>query len=80
MTDSFDSTIAENGNIILGSPFDKPDILWNSLKTKVFTFVQDNGGSSVTPSPSQNVIWRPDWTKVRQVLRGEVAISDLGCN
>lgn len=80
MTDSFESLMAENSNIILGSPFYNPDVLWNSLKTKIFTFVENNGGSSVAPSPSQNIIWRPDWTKVRQVLRGEVAISDLGCN
>ena len=80
MTDGFDSTIAENGNIILGSPFAKPDILWNSLKTKIFNFVQNNGGNSVVPTTSQNKIYRPDWTKVRQVLRGEVSINNLGCN
>ncbi|UQD55675.1 hypothetical protein [Flavobacterium sp. K5-23] len=80
MTDSFESLMAENSNIVLGSPFNNPDILWNSLKTKIYNYVENNGGSSVAPSPSQNTIWRPDWTKVRQVLRGEVAISDLGCN
>jgi len=80
MTDGFESLMAENSNIVLGSPFDRPDILWNSLKTKIHNFVQNNGGSSATPSTSQNAIWRPDWTKVRQVLRGELAISDLGCN
>jgi hypothetical protein len=80
MTDGFDSTIAENGNIFFGSPFAKPDILWNSLKTKIFNFVQNNGGNSVAPTTSQNKIYRPDWTKVRQVLRGEVSINNLGCN
>ena len=79
MTDGFDSTMGENLNIILGDPFAKPDKLWNSLKTKVATFVQNNGGNSVAPTISQNVIWRPDWTKVRQVLRGEISISELGC-
>ncbi len=79
MTDGFDSTMGENLNIILGDPFAKPDKLWNSLKTKVATFVQNNGGNSVAPTISQNVFWRPDWTKVRQALRGEISISELGC-
>lgn len=79
MTDGFESSFAENASIFV-DPFANPDKLWNSLKTKVANFVQNNGGSSVTPTTSQNVIWRPDWYKVRQVLRGEVSISNLGCN
>ncbi|WP_426065372.1 hypothetical protein [Flavobacterium sp. DSP2-3-1] len=79
MTNGFESLAAENLTILV-DPFANPDKLWNSLKTKVATFVQNNGGSSVTPTTSQNTIWRPDWAKVRQVLRGEVSISDLGCN
>jgi hypothetical protein len=78
MTDGFESSAAENSTIFV-DPFANPDKLWNSLKTKVANFVQNNGGSSVTPTTSQNVIWRPDWYKVRQVLRGEIPISDLGC-
>jgi len=78
MTDGFESSAAENLTIFV-DPFANPDKLWNSLKTKVATFVQNNGGSSVTPTTSQNIIWRPDWAKVRQVLRGEIPISDLGC-
>jgi hypothetical protein len=77
VTDSFESTWAENITI---NYFENPDSLWNSLKTKVFNFVQNNSGSAVPPTSSQNAIWRPDWVKVRQVLRGEVSISDLGCN
>ena len=80
MTDGLDSIIAQNANIFLGSPFDNPDLLWNSLKTKIFNFVQNNSGSAQPLSSSPNVIWRPDWYKVRQVLRGEIPISDLGCN
>lgn len=80
ITDGFESLIGENANIAMGSPFDNPDMLWNSLKTKVYDFVQNNSGSAVTPSNNQNRIWRPSWVKVRQVLRGEVSISDLGCN
>jgi hypothetical protein len=79
MTDSFDSTIAENGTIF-GNPFENPDSLWNSLKSEVHTFVQNNNGSSVAPSSNDNKIWRPNWSKVRQYLRGEVSISELGCN
>lgn len=79
MTDGLESTFAENSTIAV-DPFANPDKLWNSLKTKIAAFVQNNSGSAVTPTPSQNVIWRPDWAKVRQVLRGEVSISDLGCN
>lgn len=78
MTDGFESSASENSTIFV-DPFANPDKLWNSLKTKVANFVQNNGGSSVTPTTSQNVIWRPDWYKVRQVLRGEIPISDLGC-
>jgi hypothetical protein len=78
MTDGFESAFAENSTIAL-DPFANPDKLWNTLKTKVAAFVQNNSGSAVTPTPSQNVIWRPDWAKVRQVLRGDVSISDLGC-
>ncbi len=80
MTDGIESIIGQNGNILLGSPFDNPDLLWNSLKTKIFNFVQNNNGSAQPLSSSPNVIWRPDWYKVRQVLRGEIPISDLGCN
>lgn len=80
MTDKIESIIGQNGNILLGSPFDKPDLLWNSLKTKIFNFVQNNNGSVQPLSSSPNVIWRPDWYKVRQVLRREIPISDLGCN
>jgi hypothetical protein len=80
MTDKIESIIGQNGNILLGSPFDNPDLLWNSLKTKIFNFVQNNNGSAQPLSSSPNAIWRPDWYKVRQVLRGEIPISDLGCN
>jgi hypothetical protein len=79
MTDGFESTIAENGTIF-ANPFANPDSLWNSLKSKVHTFVQNNNGSSITPSSNDNKIWSPNWSKVRQYLRGEVSISELGCN
>jgi len=78
ITDGLESLFVENASIFI-DPFENPDLLWNSLKTKVANFVQNNSGSAVTPTPSQNVIWRPDWYKVRQVLRGQIPISDLGC-
>ncbi|MCA6421241.1 MAG: hypothetical protein IM568_00305 [Flavobacterium sp.] len=79
MTDGLESIIAENGTMF-SNPFENPDSLWNSLKIKVHNFVQNNNGSSITPSSNENRIWRPAWNKVRQYLRGEVSISELGCN
>jgi hypothetical protein len=80
MTNGFESIIGENSNIVMGSPFDNPDILWNSLKTKVYNFVTSNGGLAQPVLNIDNKIWRPNWVKVRQVLRGDIPISDLGCD
>jgi hypothetical protein len=79
MTDSFESTFAENSTIFLNA-FENPDLLWNSLTNKVSNYVQNNGGSAITPVATNNKIWRPNWYKVRQYLRGEVPLSALGCH
>lgn len=50
------------------------------LISKVYNFVQNNNGSAIVPNSSDNKIWRPSWYKVRQYLRGEVSINELGCN
>ncbi|SMD35370.1 hypothetical protein SAMN04488029_2479 [Reichenbachiella faecimaris] len=77
ITSAFDATIAEN---FLGGGFDDPDALWNSLKNKVHNYVENHEGSSMPPKSSDNVIYRPDWEKVRDVLLGKKQISELGCN
>lgn len=59
------------------NPFQKADDLWNNFKQNLAGFVNSNGGSAIINS---NEIYRPDWNKVKQVLRGERPISDLGCN
>ncbi len=77
MTDIFDQTMVNGLNI---SPFVNPDLLWNSLKTNIHTFVQNNNGNAQPLTNSPNVIYRPDWVKVKDVLKGLRPISDLGCN
>ena len=78
MTDGFESTAAENGTMI-SDPFANPDALWNSLKNNIYNFVENNSGDAQPLSNTPNIIWRPDWTKVRQVLQGDRPMSDLGC-
>ena len=46
-------------------------------ETKVFNFVHNNVGGTIN---NVNEIYRPDWNKVKEVLRGNRPISDLGCN
>ncbi|MFV5687459.1 hypothetical protein ACM55M_02400 [Flavobacterium sp. ZT3R25] len=78
MTDGFESFLMQNSSVFT-NPFENPDLLWNSFKNKIHNFVQNNNGNSITSLQSDNKIWRPDWYKVRQYLKGEISISELGC-
>lgn len=75
ITDPIDAVIAEN----LMDAFENPDALWNSFKNGIYNFVQNNSGQAVAPKTTDNVIYRPDWEKVKEVLNGTKSITDLGC-
>ncbi|MBW1299038.1 hypothetical protein [Aquimarina litoralis] len=78
--DRFDSNIIENTSFGLDgfdNAFKGADDLWKSFQTKTRDFVNSNGGNSTIIPPTKN---RPDWNKVQQVLKGELAVSELGCN
>lgn len=77
ITNGIDAFVADN---VLKDAFANPDALWNSLKNKVHNYVQNNGGSSVTPKDSDNIINRPDWDEIKDVFSGKLPITDLGCN
>lgn len=77
ITDALDAFVA---NKILDDPFQNPDALWNSFKLGIYSFTQGHAGTALTPSLSDNSVFRPDWNKVNQVLQGQRPISDLGCN
>ncbi len=76
ITDALDALVANN---ILTDPFQNPDALWNSFKNGVYNFTQSHSGVAVTPTQSENQIYRPDWNKVKEVLLGLQPISNLGC-
>lgn len=77
MTDSFESLYAENTTII-GSAFDTPDMLWNSLRNGVHDFVENNSGNADNLNDTPPITFRPAWNQVRRVLIGEIPISELG--
>jgi hypothetical protein len=79
-TDRFNSNIVENlvyGITFGGDVFSGADTLWESFQTKLKDHVNNNFGSSVIKQPTKN---RPDWEKVKKVLKGELPITELGCN
>jgi len=59
--------------------FDGGDALWSQFQLNLVSFVNSpvNGGSSQSLA---KVVNRPDWEKVKAVLRGERPIGELGCN
>jgi hypothetical protein len=63
---------------LIQSAYDGGDALWTQFQTNLQTFINKpaNGGLAQKQTP---VISRPDWEKVKAVLRGEKPISDLGC-
>lgn len=77
ITDPIDAFAAQN---VLSNAFEGPDNLWNSFKNGIYNYVVANQGSANSPTNSDNVIERPDWEAVAEVLRGERPITTLGCN
>ena len=77
MTDSFESLFVENTTII-SNAFDAPDMLWNSLRSGINNFVNNNSGVTNDLSTTPPKIFRPSWNQVRRVLIGEIPISELG--
>jgi hypothetical protein len=77
--------VAESTDNFIGSlPFmtsayDGGDELWREFQVNITNFVNNpvSSGSALVESP---VISRPDWEKIKAVLRGEKPISDLNCN
>lgn len=79
ITDGFESTLAENSTMWMDA-FEEADALWNSLRSKVHNYVQMNNGTVQPLNSTPNKIFRPDWNSVRRVLKGEIPISELGCD
>ncbi|MGG7552409.1 hypothetical protein ACQ7CX_17510 [Chryseobacterium arthrosphaerae] len=59
--------------------FNGADELWKGMQIKIKNFVKDNGGgeSGATVMPPE--IYRPDWVKVKDYIRGNKPLSSLGC-
>ncbi len=57
--------------------FGGSDDLWNNMKESMRLFVNSNGGAAIS---NQNVIYRPNWNDIKDVLRGAKPLSDLGCD
>lgn len=76
VTEQFDLEAAEMFGT--NTPFEGADALWKSWQKNFQNFVNDpkNGGTAQKVAP---VIYRPDWEKVKDVLKGNRPLSDLGC-
>jgi hypothetical protein len=61
------------------SALDGGDALWTMFQEYLESYIEkpQNAGFALIQTP---VISRPDWEKVKAVLRGDRPISDLGCN
>ena len=76
--------VAESTDDFMGSlplmttAYDGGDALWTQFQNNLTAFVNkpENGGAAQKVAPR---ISRPDWEKVKAVLRGERPISDFGC-
>ncbi|KOS06711.1 hypothetical protein AM493_12225 [Flavobacterium akiainvivens] len=75
MTDSLESLMAENN--IVQDVFEKPDLLWNSLRSNIYYYVENNNGSADPISTTPSIIHRPAWNEVKRVLIGEIPASSL---
>ncbi|MCX8533885.1 hypothetical protein [Chryseobacterium luquanense] len=63
--------------LIVASAFYGADQLWTGMQSKVSKYINDNGGSA-NSLPAKT--YRPNYTKVRNYLKGKAAITSLGCN
>ena len=58
------------------SAFEGADALWNAFQNNLKDFVSNNGGQAEKLLPK---IDRVDWDKVKDVLEGNLPLSNLGC-
>jgi hypothetical protein len=77
VAESFDDFVGTLPNT--ESAFDGGNALWSRFQDNLENFVNkaENGGSAAKINPT---IARPDWDKVKAVLRGKKPTSDLGCD
>lgn len=67
------------GNLpTMNTAFEGGDALWSAFQNNLENYVNDrnNGGVAKKATPS---IYRPDWSKVKDVLQGKRPMLDLGC-
>lgn len=62
--------------------FSQADSKWSNFQSKIKDFVNNsplpgNNGESIINTP---IKYRPNWDKVKDVLKGNRPISDLGCD
>ena len=77
--------IAESTDVFFGdlptmnSAFEGGDDLWSAFQNNINNFVNspENNGSAQIMQPE---IDRPDWDKIKDVLEGNLPISEIGCN
>jgi hypothetical protein len=60
-----------------GLVFSGADALWLSFREKVAEWVNNNGGSANTGV--QPTMWRPDWNKVKDLLKSNELITSIPC-
>jgi hypothetical protein len=58
------------------SGFEKADILWRSLQTKMMMFINANGGNATYYSNNETIL-RPYWFTIKQYLRNEISLEQL---
>jgi hypothetical protein len=63
-----------------GQPFLGADNLWTSFQQKLQDFCNDDNNGNGVANMAPQVISRPDWEEVKEVLNGNKPISDLGCD
>lgn len=59
--------------------FGKADQLWQSFQEGLRSFIQDNNTYSNTVVKESPIKWRPNWSKVREVLIKNEPLNTLGC-
>ncbi len=76
ITGAIDDVVVRN---LKTNPFDAPDALWNSFNNGIYNYTLSNSGTASNPTTTPNIIYRPKWDKVKEVLRGIRPVSDLNC-
>ncbi|UKB82213.1 hypothetical protein LF887_14495 [Chryseobacterium sp. MEBOG06] len=72
---SDNSTILNS--IIQSLAFLGADNLWKGMQAKLSTFIVNNGGYADKVTPE---IYRPNYNKIKNYIKGNAPLSSLGCN